>query len=162
MKKIIVGCLILVIAIMCLYFFLNKKESDNNVSSENNIQNIEESENMNDNEFVNEINVSIKGKDYTLTLEDNETSRELVQRLPLEITMTELNGNEKYYYFDESFPSNSKNPGTIHQGDVMLYGSDCLVVFYKSFHTSYSYTKIGHIDNLPNLGSGNIEIKFNK
>lgn len=44
----------------------------------------------------------------------------------------------------------------------MLYSSDCLVIFYKSFDTNYSYTKIGHIDNLPNLGSNSIIAKFEK
>ena len=44
----------------------------------------------------------------------------------------------------------------------MLYGNNCLVIFYKSFDTSYSYTKIGHIDNLDNLGNGSITAKFEK
>ena len=44
----------------------------------------------------------------------------------------------------------------------MLYGNNYLVVFYKSFDTLYSYTKIGHIDNLPNLGIDNINVKFEK
>lgn len=42
----------------------------------------------------------------------------------------------------------------------MLYGNNCLVVFYKSFNTSYSYTKIGHIDNLSDLGNEDVIIKF--
>ena len=44
----------------------------------------------------------------------------------------------------------------------MLYGNNCLVVFYKSFNTSYSYTKIGHIENLSDLGNKNVIIKFEK
>ena len=42
----------------------------------------------------------------------------------------------------------------------MLYGDNCLVIFYKSFDTSYSYTKIGHINNLPDLGNDNVLVKF--
>ena len=78
--------------------------------------------------------------------------------------MSELHGNEKYYYFNESLPTNSERIGNINTGDLMLYGSDCLVLFYKSFSTSYSYTRLGHIDNPQRLadavGSGNITVTF--
>ena len=76
--------------------------------------------------------------------------------------MSELNGNEKYVYLDKSLLTNPSNPKQINTGDVMLYGNNCLVIFYKSFETSYSYTKIGHIDNLPDLGNGNVIVKFEK
>ena len=83
---------------------------------------------------------------------------------PLTIKMSELNGNEKYYYLDKSLPSNPKKVGSITAGDVMLYGDDCVVIFYKSFSTSYKYTKIGHItnpDKLPKaLGSGSVKVMF--
>ena len=75
--------------------------------------------------------------------------------------MEELNGNEKYIYLDETYPTNPYNPKHINKGDVMLYGDNCLVIFYKSFDTSYSYTKIGHIDNLEELGNESINVKFN-
>ena len=109
---------------------------------------------------VSSINAIINGKSYKLNLDSNKTTEELVNLLPLELTMNELNGNEKYAYMDNSFFTNSYNPKHIEKGDVMLYGDNCLVIFYKSFDTNYSYTKIGHIDNLDNLGNGSITVKF--
>ena len=56
------------------------------------------------------------------------------------------------------------SPGTINAGDIMLFGSNCVVVFYETFKTSYSYTRIGKIKNVADLkkalGSGDITIKF--
>ena len=80
--------------------------------------------------------------------------------LPKEFKMQELNGNEKYIYLDEILPTNPVNPKQINKGDVMLYGNNCLVIFYKTFTTNYSYTLIGHIDNLPDLNKDNLTVKF--
>lgn len=108
------------------------------------------------------IKVNIDNKNYTAILEQNETTEQFLNMLPQEFNMSELNGNEKYVYLDTTLPSNSYSPKHIESGDIMLYGNNCLVVFYKSFDTSYSYTKIGHIDNLNDLGNKNVSIKFEK
>lgn len=109
---------------------------------------------------VSDIKVIINDKAYTLKLENNKTVEEFVNLLPQTFNMSELNGNEKYIYMDKSLTKNSYNPKHIEKGDVMLFGDNCLVIFYKSFDTSYSYTKIGHINNLDDLGTGSITVKF--
>ena len=108
------------------------------------------------------VKVLINNDEYIIDLEDNETAKAFVELLPLKIDMKELNGNEKYYYLNKSLPSDSSNIKKITAGDVMLYGDDCLVIFYKSFNTSYSYTKIGHIDNLKDLGNNNVSVEIYK
>ncbi len=112
----------------------------------------------------NKMTLTIGGAAFTATLEDNATAAEFKKLLPMTLDMSELNGNEKYYYLDGNLPSAASNPGTIHEGDIMLYGSSCVVVFYKTFNTSYSYTKIGHIDDPAGLaaavGSGNVSVEF--
>ncbi len=108
------------------------------------------------------IKVIINNIKYNVKMEDNETAKAFMNILPKEFNMHELNGNEKYIYMDISLPTNIENPKQINKGDIMLYGSDCLVVFYKSFTTNYKYTKIGHIDNLPDLENDDIIIKFEK
>ncbi len=114
------------------------------------------------NEEIDSMKIIIDGVKYLVKLEDNETVNGLISLLPLELSMEELNGNEKYVYLDKSLVSNPVYYKRIEAGDVMLYGDDCLVIFYKSFDTSYKYTKIGHIDNLGNLGSGSVDIRIDK
>ena len=108
--------------------------------------------------------ITIGSQTFTATLFDNETATALKAMLPLTLTMNELNGNEKYYHFSTTFPTNASNPGTIQTGDVMLWGDNSLVLFYKTFTTSYSYTKIGHIDDVAGLavavGDGNVTMTF--
>ena len=111
-------------------------------------------------EVKSSVKIVIDEKEFIIDLEDNETVKSFINMLPQEFTMKELNGNEKYVYLDKSLPTNSSNPKRINAGDVMLYGNNCLVIFYKSFDTSYSYTKIGHIDNLENLDNENINVKI--
>ncbi len=112
------------------------------------------------------IKISIGEKIFYATLENNATTQEFIKKLPLEVKMTELNGNEKYFKFAESFLTNDEKIGKIHSGDLMLFGSNYLVLFYKDFSTNYSYTRIGKIENAENLsefvGDGDIRAKFEK
>ena len=112
------------------------------------------------------INVIVGNKTFSATLADSETGRAFAQLLPMTVTMNELNGNEKYHYLDSSLPTDSYHPGTIQAGDLMLYGNNCVVLFYETFSSSYSYTRIGSIDNLSGLaealGSGSISVRFEK
>lgn len=91
------------------------------------------------------ITIKIGNTTFRAVLEDNATARAFAALLPLTMTMNELNGNEKYYMLPDNLPTASSRPGRIENGDLMLYGSNCLVLFYDTFPTSYSYTRIGKI-----------------
>lgn len=108
--------------------------------------------------------ITIKNKKYEAILYDNSTTKELIKKFPITITMSDLNGNEKYYNFSKSFSTSIENVANINKGDIMLFGDNCLVIFYKSFSTRYRYTKLGYIKNLEDLenslGKGDIEITF--
>ena len=112
----------------------------------------------------NQLIIKVGSSTFNATLLNNPTVTEFKQRLPLTINMSELNGNEKLYRFSTNLPANASNPGTIQTGDLMLYGSNTLVLFYQTFSTTYSYTRLGRIDN-PNglaaaLGSGSVTVTF--
>lgn len=78
--------------------------------------------------------ITIENKKYEAILYDNSTTKELIKKFPITITMSDLNGNEKYYNFS------------------------------KSFSTHYKYTKLGYIKNTEDLenyfGKGDINITF--
>lgn len=92
------------------------------------------------------ITMQIDNQSYRLIPADNAASRAMINKLPLSVEMVELNGNEKYVDLAFDLPVGPAVTGTIQAGDVMLYGNNTLVLFYKSFHTTYRYTRIGRID----------------
>lgn len=67
------------------------------------------------------MNITIENTTLTATLENNDTAKAFVSQLPLTVDMSELNGN------------------------------NTLVLFYKTFNTSYSYVKLGHINHTTGL-----------
>lgn len=124
----------------------SKTEAENNMNTESKVK------------------ITIGGDTFTATLENNDSAKELVERMPFTVNMQELNGNEKYYRFSDSFPSNPQSVSSIKAGDLMLYQSDYLVVFYEGHETSYRYTRLGVIDDAEGLanalGSGSAEVTF--
>jgi hypothetical protein len=103
---------------------------------------------------------------FAMTLSDNDAARAFAAQLPLTIDMAELNGNEKHAELTKALPADASRPGTIRNGDLMLYGTNTLVVFYETFQSSYSYTRLGRIDDpadLPKaLGRRGVRIVFSK
>lgn len=95
--------------------------------------------------------MSINGESFDVQLANNETARAFEDLLPLELSMDELNGNEKYCYLDAPLPAHAEAVGHIEAGDIMLYGDSCIVVFYESHDTTCSYTRIGTAANPSNL-----------
>ena len=73
---------------------------------------------------------------FTVIIHNNATVAAFKAKFQMSINMNELNGNEKYYDLTDNLPVNTSNPGTIHAGDLVLYGSNTLVLFYKTFSTS--------------------------
>lgn len=113
---------------------------------------------------INQLLITIGSDSFKATLFDNPTVVEFKSRIPLTITMSELNGNEKLYRFPNELPVNPSNPGTINTGDLMIYNTNTLVLFYESFPTSYNYTRLGRIENNSGLaeavGSGSVTVTF--
>ena len=149
MKLFFVFLFLVVSLISCASCFKTSSPSD----SSNNI-----------NPNGSKMKLKIGNSTFSVTLYDNATVTAFKSLLSLTVNMVELNGNEKYADLSRKLPTNASNPGTIRNGDLMLYGSSTVVLFYKTFPTTYSYTKLGRMDDATGLvaalGAGNVTVMF--
>lgn len=122
-KKLLIIC-------MTLFYFLNLLAEENNMKK---------------------IEIIIKNEKYEIELEKNSTTQKLLEMLPLELEINELNGNEKYAVVPKKLPKEDEVIRKINIGDLMLYQNNYLVLFYKNFSTSYSYTKLGRVVEVDKL-----------
>jgi hypothetical protein len=103
---------------------------------------------------------------FAITLSDNPAAGAFAALLPLTFDMSDLNGNEKHVELPKALPADASRPGTIRNGDLMLYGDDTLVVFYLTFDSPYSYTRLGRVDDPAELakvlGKSNVRLSFSK
>lgn len=110
------------------------------------------------------ITLQIGSKNFTATLAENAAASAIIKMLPLTLEMKDLNRNEKFAQLSQNLPTQIFNPGTIQTGDLLLWGANTFVVFYESFPTSYSYTRLGKIDDPAGLkealGPGNVTVKI--
>lgn len=108
--------------------------------------------------------MSVGEQRFAITLTDSAAARALAGLLPLALEMSDLNRNEKYATLPQPLPAKANRPGTIRNGDLMLYGKDTLVVFYKDFDSTYAYTRLGHINDASGLaqalGPESVKVTF--
>lgn len=113
-----------------------------------------------------EVQLAIGGRTFRAAFDDGDAARALISRMPFDATMSELNGNEKYVYLDAPLPADARRQSSIRAGDIMLFGSECLVLFYRDFPTSYSYTPIGRVVDATGLadavGPGPVDVAWER
>jgi hypothetical protein len=143
----------LLACLICIQLFACNKSDERTTNSNNTL----DASSM-------KLKITVGTNTFTATLFNNATVNAFKAKLPVTLNMTDLNRNEKYFDLPNNLPANASNPGTIQAGDLMLYGSNTLILFYKSFSTSYNYTRVARIDNLSGLaaalGSGNVTVRF--
>ena len=100
---------------------------------------------------VEQLELQIGTEVYQVRLAQTEAAQAFAAKLPLTLSMNELNGNEKYSYLEEALPTKAERVGQIESGDLMLYGEDCVVLFYDSFSTNDSYTPLGRVEDTEGL-----------
>ncbi len=110
------------------------------------------------------IKLGIGNTSFTATLANNPAASDFKALLPLSLRMSDLHGNEKFFHLPSRLRSDDTNPGIIQTGDLMLWNSNSVVLFFKTFTTSYGYTRLGRVDNPKGLsaavGTGDVTITF--
>ena len=101
----------------------------------------------------NNMKITVGTRTFTATLISNNTVTEFKKMLPMTINMSDVNSNEKYYVLPNSLPTAAQRYPTINNGDIMLWGSNGLVLFYETFSSGHSYTPIGKVNNPDGLKS---------
>lgn len=143
---------------------IRSAEASTEPSIQNTTESVETTAQYKEDKNINKIEIIIGENVFSADLYNNAATADFLSLLPMTVEMNELNGNEKYYYLNDTLSVDAQKPDFIRTGDLMLYGSNCLVLFYKDFRTSYSYTPLGHIENPQGLGtalgSGNTKITF--
>lgn len=104
--------------------------------------------NFNDNDNDNTMNLSVNNRTMKVNLAENAATEALIEKLkeaPITYTAHDYGGFEKVGSLGISLPSNDTYI-TTEPGDIMLYTSNQLCIFFDS--NSWDYTRIGKIEGM--------------
>ncbi len=126
----------------------------------------QESPESEDNSSMKNLVLTVDGTELTVSWEDNQAVAELaeyVQEKDILVSTSRYGGFEQVGSLPQSFSSSDRQI-TTSPGDIVLYTSDQMVLFYGS--NSWSYTKLGHIEGLTRqeltdlLGKDSVEVRL--
>ena len=136
-----------------------KQTEDNNNNSNNN------NSNNNDQTIPMVMNITAGGTTITATLADNATAKELAEKLKAGAVTVQMKANGFEHYGPLGFSLTSRNEQIeAVSGDIMLYNSNNICVFYGN--NSWSYTPLGKVDSLSAeelkafFGTGDISVTY--
>lgn len=151
--------ILLIINIILISFLIG---CTNNKITEN--KKIDESESEEVIKMDNNLELKIQNTILDVTWYSNESVDALkkLAKDTLTINMNKYGGFEQVGSIGKTLPSNDINI-TINPGDIVLYSSNQIVIFYGS--NTWAYTKLGHInlskDELEKLlSNSNVTITF--
>lgn len=109
----------------------------------------------------------INDTEIPVSWEDNDTVAELVEQAKsgdIIVSMSMYSDNEQVGSLGRNYTRDDKQI-TTHNGDIVLYNGNNIVVFYGS--NSWSYTRLGKMDMserdvIELLSNGDVELKISK
>lgn len=116
------------------------------------------------------INIRIAGKDVTATLADNETACDFISLLPLNLSMNDLFGREKFAHLPKALSEKGPRTHSYQVGDIAYWSpAHDVAIYYRQGGESIpspGIISIGKIDsgaeafNVP--GSVNVTVEVAK
>ncbi|MCR5109772.1 MAG: hypothetical protein K6B38_02545 [Ruminococcus sp.] len=110
------------------------------------------------------LSICVNGQELTASFADSTAATELAEKLkakPVTVALNEYGGFEKVGKLPWSLTRNDAGTET-EPCDIMLYQGNQMTIFYNS--NSWSYTKLGHIDDITQeelkaiLGEGDVTV----
>ena len=112
------------------------------------------------------IRIQVGDHFFTASLQEGPATKSFLKMLPFTMGMHDLNANEKFGDLPKNLPTQVVVPDGIEAGDIMLFGQNTLVLFYRSFRTTYGYTRIGKVDDPKRLeavlGEGDVDVNWSE
>ena len=112
------------------------------------------------------IRIKVTAGEQTMiaTFEDNDTTREIISRLPLTLPMQDLYSREMCYRFPDALPANETKTSGYEVGDIVYWAPrHSFVIMYKQNGEKISHLqKIGKINSGVDIfqNTGDIDVKF--
>lgn len=167
MKKIPKVIIVFILIIIAYFFLLQEDKYIINSEISNNLENNLEVENqtiteIKEMEKIMKINIRINERNLIATLNDNSSSKALIERLEegeLTIKMQDYSNFEKVGNLGFNLLRNDEQISTDY-GDLILYQGSQFVIYYDK--NNWNFTRLGKIDNISQdelkeiLGDGNV------
>lgn len=101
---------------------------------------------------------------FVADLDSSEAAQQLRALLPLSLEMQDHLHNEKHAPLPRRLSRADRRVGRIEAGDILLWQGDTIVLFYESFDSAYSYTRLGRLQASKGLkaalGAGNVRVRL--
>ncbi len=93
----------------------------------------------------------VNGQELKAILYNTETNRRLVseiQRNPwLQLSCYDVDGTYKYYDLPRNYPTNTETIQSVKAGEILMDGSDRILLYYQDAELNGEYTKIGYFED---------------
>ena len=113
---------------------------------------------------VSNMKITVNGREFTATLEDNATTKALEGVLPLTVPMDNLYSREMCYHLPDALPTDDVATRGYEVGDLVYWPPmHSLVILYAQNGEHFSYQKLGHVEGDVEsffTGAGTLDVTF--